>query len=45
MGYNVIKGSILLEVGGEVNKDKLFWCLSKLQEKLPVFTKIIKVIY
>jgi len=43
--YNIKKGAILIEVGGEVSKDKLFWCLNKLKEKLPVFTKITKLIY
>lgn len=43
--YNAKKGSILLEVGGFVDKDKLFKALKYLQEKLPLYTKIIRVIY
>jgi hypothetical protein len=35
----------LLEVGGFVDKDKLFKALKYLQEKLPLYTKIIRVIY
>jgi len=34
-----------LEVGGFVDKDKLQTSLVGLKEKLPVVTKIVKVIY
>jgi len=43
--YSVKRGSILLEVGGFVDKDKLQTSLKGLKEKLPVVTKVIKVIY
>ncbi len=43
--YNVKRGSVLLEVGGFVDKDRLFKSLHNLQEKLPLYTKITRVIY
>lgn len=44
--FNVKKGLVLLEVGGMVSsKDKLFRCLSLIQEKLPLHTKIVKLTY
>ncbi len=43
--YNAKRGSILLEVGGFVDKDKLWKSLFNLRGKLPLVTKIIKVIY
>jgi large subunit ribosomal protein L16 len=42
---NVKRGAVLLEFGGFVNKDKLYHSLGHLTEKLPLVSKINKVIY
>ena len=43
--YNVKRGAVLLEVGGFVDKDKLWKTLYHLRGKLPLTTKITKAVY
>lgn len=42
---NVKKGTVILEVGGIVSEVRLLYILCLIQQKLPVKTKIVRLVY